>query len=205
MSAKVAFRSLFGFLLVVTPEEGISRGLQAALRACEQPCVCEWMSRGNLEAIKPAWCVSGTAVIVSHMSQFPSQTERPHRNLPVNLLPVDNRVREFMEHSRRYAFMGETRLAKDCGVSVAAICRMLVGYGSPSFAMVTKITAAFEKEFGRSIDPREIASIDGDYPTGKVCDVVGCKGCTPQKAWNADDTLKPEYAEAIRQRRGEVQ
>ncbi len=117
----------------------------------------------------------------------------PQRNLPVNLLPVENRIREFMEHSTRYAFMGETRLAKDCGVSVSSICRLIIGYGSPSFAIIFKITAAFEKEFKRPIDPREVAALDSGYPTGKVCDVVGCHGCTPQAAWNDDDTLKPEY------------
>jgi DNA-binding phage protein len=116
------------------------------------------------------------------------------RQLPVNLLLVENRIREFMEHSTRYAFMGPARLAKDCSVSDAAICRLLGGYGSPSFAMVVKITHAFEREFKRSIDPREIAMIDGKYPTASVCQLLGCKGCTPQAAWNRDDTLKQEYA-----------
>jgi hypothetical protein len=99
--------------------------------------------------------------------------------------------------------MGETRLAQDCGVSVAAISRLLPGYGSPSFAMITKITAAFEKEFQRHIDPRDVAAIDGAFPTPTVCEVVGCQGCTPQAAWNDDDTLKPEYAHLAKRRKGE--
>ncbi len=114
--------------------------------------------------------------------------------MPVNMLLVENRIWEFMEHSSRYAFMGEARLAKDCGVSDAAICRLLVGYSSPSFAMLCKLTAAFEKEFKKSIDPRELAAIDGQFPTASVCEIVGCKGCTPQAAWNPDDTMKPEYS-----------
>jgi HJR/Mrr/RecB family endonuclease len=68
------------------------------------------------------------------------------RHLPVNLLLMENRIRQFMEHSTRYAFMGEMRLAKDCGVSDAAICRLLIGYSSPSFAMLVKITQALSRQ-----------------------------------------------------------
>jgi hypothetical protein len=128
------------------------------------------------------------------MSQISNPSDQiPRRHLPVNMLLVENRIRAFMEHSTRYAFMGPARLAKDCEVSDAAICRLLGGYSSPSYAMVAKITKAFEKEFKRSIDPREIFAIDGQYSTSSVCEIVGCKGCTPQAAWNEDDTLKPEY------------
>lgn len=118
------------------------------------------------------------------------------------MLPVENRIREFMEHSVRYAFMGESRLAKDCGVSVSSVCRLIIGYGSPSFAIIFKITAALEKEFDKPIDPREVASIDGMYPTGKVCDVVDCKGCTPQTAWNSDDTLKDNFRHLVKSHEG---
>jgi hypothetical protein len=127
------------------------------------------------------------------MSQPSSLPNVPRRQLPVNILLVENRIRTFMEHSTRYAFMGPTRLAKDCGVSDAAICRLLSGYSSPSFAMVAKITKAFEQEFKRSIDPREIFAIDGQYLTDKACTLLGCNGCTPEAAWNEDGTIKPEY------------
>lgn len=128
------------------------------------------------------------------MSQItPHPNHVPHRHLPVNMLLVENRIRAFLEHSTRYAFMGAARLAKDCEVSDAAICRLLSGNSSPSFAMVVKITQAFQKEYKRSIDPREVFAIDGQYLTKSVCALLGCKGCTPQEAWNDDDTLKPEY------------
>jgi transcriptional regulator with XRE-family HTH domain len=131
----------------------------------------------------------------SHNSNIPPRRRLPvTRKMPVNMLLVENRIRTFMEHSTRYAFMGEARLAKDCGVSDAAICRLLIGYSSPSFAMLCKLTAAFEKEFKKSIDPRELAAIDGKYPSPTVCEIVGCKGCTPQAAWNEDDTMKPGYS-----------
>lgn len=125
----------------------------------------------------------------------------PQRNVPVNLLLVHNRIRSFLEHSTRYAFMGETRLAHDCGVSVAAISRLMAGYGSPSFAMVAKIAGAFEREFKRAIDLRDIAAVDGNFPTNTVCAVVGCRGCTPQAAWNDDDTIKPEYLSTVERRK----
>ena len=124
----------------------------------------------------------------------PNPYNAPHRHLPVNLVLVENRIRAFMEHSTRYAFMGSMRLAKDCSVSEAAICRLLSGYGSPSYAMIARLTQAFEKEFKQAIDPRDVAAINGAFLTPTVCEVVGCKGCTPQAAWNDDDTLKPEYA-----------
>lgn len=128
------------------------------------------------------------------MSQAPAQSNNiPRRQLPVNMLLVENRIRTFMEHSTRYAFMGAARLAKDCSVSDASICRLLSGYCSPSFAMVAKISRAFEKEFQKAIDPREIFTVDGQYPTEDACTLLGCKGCTPEAAWNEDDTLKEEY------------
>ncbi len=129
-----------------------------------------------------------------HPTPKPPYNAIPERNVPVNLLLVHNRIRAFLEHSTAYAFIGETRLAHDCSVSVAAISRLMPGYGSPSFAMIAKITQAFEKEFKTRIDPRDVAAVDGEFPTATVCEVVGCKGCTPQAAWNEDDTLKPEYA-----------
>lgn len=115
---------------------------------------------------------------------------RPTHNVPINAHPVHNRIRAFMEHSTSYAFMGEVRLAKDCGVSCAAISRLLSGKSSPSFALLVRITQAFERQFRLSLDPREIVSLDGTYPTDTVCRLVGCRGCTPQSAWNEDDTLK---------------
>ena len=93
------------------------------------------------------------------MPQYkPNPHNAPRRHLPVNLVLVENRIRAFMEHSTRYAFMGSMRLAKDCGVSDAAICRLLSAYGSPSYAMIVRLTQAFEKEFKQVIDPREATS-----------------------------------------------
>jgi transcriptional regulator with XRE-family HTH domain len=99
-----------------------------------------------------------------------------------------------MEHTSRYAFRGEARLARDCAVSEAAISRLMSGKTSPSFGLVVRIAEALEKQLKRDIDLREIVSIDGQFPTPTVCEIVGCRGCTPQAAWNEDDTMKAEYS-----------
>jgi transcriptional regulator with XRE-family HTH domain len=125
-------------------------------------------------------------------SQNPPITQNP----PINAHPVHNRIRSFMEHATRYAFMGEVRLAKDCGVSCAAISRLLAGKSCPSFALIVRIGQAFEKQFGKPIDLRELISLDGSYPSATVCQIVGCHGCSPQAAWNEDDTMKAEYRAA---------
>lgn len=117
----------------------------------------------------------------------------PISKKPINTHPVHNRIRSFMEHTTRYAFMGEVRLAEECKVSCATISRLLSGKSSPSFALSVRIAQAFEKHFGKRIDLREIISLDGGYPSETVCKVVGCKGCSPQAAWNEDDTMKAEY------------
>ena len=72
------------------------------------------------------------------------------------------------------------------------------GKSSPSFALMVRITQAFERQFKKSIDPREIVSLDGSYPTASVCQLVGCKGCTPEAAWNEHDVLKSEYRKGNR-------
>jgi transcriptional regulator with XRE-family HTH domain len=127
------------------------------------------------------------------MTYQPSH-HKPKRTRPINNIPVTNRIRAMMEHTSRYAFRGEARLARDCAVSEAAISRLMSGKTSPSFGLVVRIAQAFEKQLKRHIDLREIVSIDGQFPTSTVCEIVGCRGCTPQAAWNEDDTMKAEYS-----------
>lgn len=132
-------------------------------------------------------------IVMQHPSDKFNQRSPGQRTVPINTVPVMNRISEFLEHSMCYAFKGESRLARDCNVSEAAVSRLINGKTSPSFALIIRITKALEQEFKRCIDPREIISLDGLYPTSSVCELVGCKGCTPQSAWNDDDTLKKEY------------
>jgi len=111
----------------------------------------------------------------------------------INTARVHNRIFALMAHTRRYAFKGETRLAADAGVSKSAVCRLLNGRSSPSYALVLAVTSALEKHLGHSIDPRDVISADGRYPTASACELAGCKGCLPAEAYDENDQVKPQY------------
>lgn len=117
------------------------------------------------------------------------------RNTPpkINGFQLHNRIMALMAHTTRYAFQGETRLAKDAGVSKSAVSRLLTGQSSPSFALVVALTKALEKRLGRALDPRDLISLDGNYPTATACELAGCKGCLPAEAYDENNCLKPEY------------
>jgi transcriptional regulator with XRE-family HTH domain len=109
--------------------------------------------------------------------------------------PVHNRIMAALAHCPRYAFKGGKRLAQDCGVSPAAISRIVTGQSSPSYALVVAITKALEKRIGKRIDPRELVSPDGTYPTPSICELMGCKGCLPSEAFDEVERLKGEYSQ----------
>jgi transcriptional regulator with XRE-family HTH domain len=98
-----------------------------------------------------------------------------------------------MAHTTRYAFMGAARLAADAGISKSALSRLMTGKSSPSYEVVHAVTAAMEKSLRRPVDPRDLVAADGMYPTRFVCDAVGCKGCLPDLAYDADGNRKPEF------------
>ena len=129
----------------------------------------------------------------------PSQTSIPHvdgakfRTPKVNQIPVQNRLLAIMAHTTRYAFKGESRLAADAHISKSALCRLVNGQSTPSFPLVVALTRALERHLKRVIDPREVVSIDGTYPTASVCELCGCKGCLPAEAYDAENRLKPEW------------
>src|SRR5947209_1607159 len=106
---------------------------------------------------------------------------------------INNRLLAILAHINRYSFQGQARLAQDAGVDRSTVCRLMSGQSSPSFAVVLALTQALEKQLGKRLDPREILSLDGTYPTASVCELVGCSGCLPADAYNSDDTLKPEF------------
>ena len=111
----------------------------------------------------------------------------------INTTQVHNRILALMAHTSRYAFKGETRLAQDAGVSKSAVCRLLNGQSSPSFALVVAITKALENHLKRPLDPRDLISVDGHYPTVSACVLAGCKGCLPAEAYDENDVLRPEF------------
>lgn len=104
-----------------------------------------------------------------------------------------NRIAAVLEHVPYYSFQGQVRLARDAGVSKSAVSRLLSGQTAPSFAVALAVTNALERRLGRRLDMRELLSLDGSYPTPSVCDLCGCGGCLPNRAYNPDDTLRPEY------------
>lgn len=116
----------------------------------------------------------------------------------INVSQAHNRILALMAHTSRYAFKGESRLAVDAGVSKSAVCRLLNGQSSPSFALVSAITKVLEKHLqgglqGKRLDPHELISFDGTYPTPSACELAGCKGCLPAEAYDEYNNLKPQY------------
>ncbi len=104
-----------------------------------------------------------------------------------------NRIAAVMAHTTRYAFKGQSRLATDAGVSKSAISRLINGQSEPSYFLVNAITRALEQHLGRRLDPRELISFDGTYPTPSVCQLVGCANCLPNEAYDEHNRLKPDY------------
>lgn len=120
-------------------------------------------------------------------------SRRASKTTKINGSQVHNRILALMAHTTRYAFQGETRLANDAGVSKSAVSRLLTGQSSPSFALVVALTKALENRLGRPLDPRDLISLDGSYPTATACELAGCRGCLPNEAYDEHNQLKPEY------------
>ncbi|HEX8237753.1 MAG TPA: helix-turn-helix transcriptional regulator [Abditibacteriaceae bacterium] len=119
--------------------------------------------------------------------------EKPN-NAGLHSRKPHNRLRAVMSHTTRYAFKGETRLAEDAGVSKSALNRLINGQSSPSFALVCALAAALSIHLNRRIEPCELVSCDGTYPTRYVCALCGCNGCLPGEAYDDEGILRSEYA-----------
>jgi transcriptional regulator with XRE-family HTH domain len=98
-----------------------------------------------------------------------------------------------MAHTKRYAFKGVPRLAKDAGIHRTTLSRVMHGKINPSMRVVSRIATALEKEVGKKIDPREIYAENGDFPTRYTCDLVGCRGCFPDAATDEFGDIKSAY------------
>jgi len=100
-----------------------------------------------------------------------------------------------MAHTTRYAFDGCTRLAQDIGANPASISRVLSGKRSPSFALMCALAAALEQELGRPLDPRELLTFSGNYPTPSVCELCGCQGCAYTQREQRSASLRKSSAQ----------
>ena len=107
---------------------------------------------------------------------------------------VVNRLKAVLLHIPFYSIESIARLAMDTGFSKATISRLASQKNSPSYLTTESIARAISRRSKIEIDPREIFSSDGTYPTRSACEVMGCDGCFPPEAWDEDaDTLKPEF------------
>ena len=108
-----------------------------------------------------------------------------------------NRLRAIIQHIDAYYFQGITKLAHEAGVSHSAISRICSGKSGASYPVICAVTEILEKHLGKRIDPREIVSFNGKYPTPSVCTLCNCKGCLPHEYWNEEeDKVKPEFRDA---------
>lgn len=108
--------------------------------------------------------------------------------------PAVNRFSDVMAHLDRYAFKGVTRLARDARVSASSVSRLINGKMNPSFLMIARLTSALERELGVRIDPRDLFAESGAFLQPYVCDLVGCKGCLPEVAWDEFGDIKTAYS-----------
>ncbi len=58
------------------------------------------------------------------------------------------------------------------------------------------IALALSRRYGRRLDPREMVSFDGTYPTPSACTLMGCPGCLPEEAYDSHGARKPEWKNA---------
>lgn len=106
---------------------------------------------------------------------------------------IYTRLPEILAHIPIYSFQGQARLAADVGTSRSTINRLIHNQCVPSFALVFAIQRALEKRLGHRIAVEEWLSLEDTWPTASVCALVGCAGCLPEQAYNADGTLKPAF------------
>ena len=115
----------------------------------------------------------------------PSQPQSPHE--------LHNRISAVISHIPWYAFKTQARLARDSDVSKAAVNRLLRGECLPSLHLALRLCRAIEQRLSRTLDLRELFSLDGSYPTPSVCRLMGCRNCLPQQFYDEQETIKPEF------------
>src|ERR1700722_8339469 len=107
---------------------------------------------------------------------------------------IQNRIKPIMAHIFWYTIQGQYRLARDCGLSQATISRLVRDEIEPSPHVAATASKGLPTRLGMPLALRECFSLDGTYPTPRVCDLTGfCGGCFPYEALQDDGTMKPEY------------
>jgi transcriptional regulator with XRE-family HTH domain len=90
---------------------------------------------------------------------------------------IHNRIHHVLEHISWYSVRGQERLAQDAGVSASAVSRLINGHSNPTFSVVWRISKALERRIGMPVDPKELISIDGTYPTPSVHTLLNTPAC----------------------------
>jgi len=111
-----------------------------------------------------------------------------------------------MLHINWYLSSGRARLAAEAGVSRSSLSRVLSGQRGPSFSFAWKVTQAVERRLtrlwkgtgreGTRLDPCELFSLDGSYPTPAVCALCGCPGCRVGRTWEQEQARRWEQQQA---------
>jgi len=119
---------------------------------------------------------------------------KPTRNSQIpKPQPVQNRVNVLLVHIPRLSIQGQARLAAEVGVSRSTISRLVHGRINPSYRLARGVTTALEKSLGRPLDMREVFSTDGTYLTPSGCALCRCGGCLPDRAYDREGDLRPEW------------
>lgn len=167
----------------------IRTGFRLAVKTTKRPIASFHKSKADTAIIASnEFDLYGLCSVCCHGSTM------KHQPQPEVFGPAINRLADVMAHSSRFAFRGSARLAFDAGVSPSSVSRIIHGKLNPSFLMVARLTEALEREFGFSIDPRELIAECGQFPTRFLCDLVGCDlGCLPDNAYDEFGSLKPAF------------
>ena len=107
--------------------------------------------------------------------------------------PIQNRVSVLLVHIPKLSIQGQARLAAEVGVSRSTISRLVGGRINPSYRLARGVTSALEKLIGYPLDMRDVFSTDGTYPTPSGCALCRCGGCLPDRAYDRESDLRPEW------------
>lgn len=107
---------------------------------------------------------------------------------------ITNRLKAILLHIPYYSFEGSAKLARDTGLAPSSVSRIIRGKMSPSYVVVESIARAISHRWRKRLDPREIFTTNGSYPTPSTCELMGCLGCLPPEAWSeTTDTLRSQW------------
>lgn len=137
----------------------------------------------------------GTTETDAHSISNPQRRDmqRPKRAVARKERHIYTRIPAILAHISMYSFQGQARLAADAGTSRSTINRLVHDQCVPSFALVYAIQKALEIRLGRKLPIEEWLSLDDEWPTTSICELVGCPACLPDAAYNADGSLKPSF------------